>query len=67
MAHTKRPSDMKQRRRWEVTVSSICRATGRSPRRIRDDINDGLVKPWDTLSLAHYVMGHVHLKDAKRL
>jgi len=52
------------RRRWDVTTNSITAATGRDPRKVREDINAGVFEPWDTGSLARYVMGHILIKEA---
>jgi len=52
------------RKRWDVTTNSITAATGRNPRKVREDINAGVFEPWDTGSLAKYVMGHILIKEA---
>ena len=60
----RRKVPMLERRRWEVTTNTITAATGRDPRKVREDINAGVFKPWDTASLARYVMGHILIGEA---
>jgi len=47
---------------WPVTTKEIAEATGRNRAVVRRDIAKGLLKPWNLLDLAWYVIAFSYVK-----
>jgi len=62
----RRPADLKDRRSWTVNAGMIAQETRQNPRKVRADVNEGKVRPWDLGSLVDYVWGYKLVSRAEK-